>query len=120
MRTQFEQIQEEIDEKVARLVAKSHLSQTDALCQVMKDRALYERYTQAAADPSAPVPTPLPSRAPSTPTEKRASDFIPASTQAAIMKTADVLSPGDYRKGMRGIEAALEEMVQWAKARGAA
>jgi hypothetical protein len=55
-----------------------------------------------------------------TPTEKRAGDFIPASTQAAIIKTAAELSPGDYVKGMRGIEAALQEICGWAAERGAA
>ena len=54
------------------------------------------------------------------PTEKRAGDFIPASTQAAIIKTAAELSPGDYVKGMRGIEAALQEIRGWAAERGAA
>jgi hypothetical protein len=42
--------------------------------------------------------------------ERRASDFIPASTQAAIVKTAAELSPGYYKKGMRGFEAALQEV----------
>jgi hypothetical protein len=56
----------------------------------------------------------------SVPTEKRASDFIPASTQAAIIKTAAELSPGDYVKGMRGIEAALQEIRSWAAQQGAA
>jgi hypothetical protein len=54
------------------------------------------------------------------PTEKRASDFIPASTQAAIIKTAGELSPGDYVKGMRGVEVALQEIRGWAAERGAA
>jgi hypothetical protein len=122
MMTAFEAVQQDIDEKVAQLVAKSQLSPADALCQVMKQQPeLYQRYTQAAADPSAPAPTPPVSRALSASIEKRVSDFIPASTQAAIIKTADALSPGNYRKGMRGIEAALAEIVQWVKEeRGAA
>jgi hypothetical protein len=52
--------------------------------------------------------------------EKLASEFIPASTQAAVIKTAAELSPGDYQKGMRGIEAALQEIRGWAAERGAA
>ena len=47
------------------------------------------------------------------PAEKRAGDFIPSSTQVAIVKTAAVLSPGNYQKGMRGIEAALQEICGW-------
>jgi hypothetical protein len=54
------------------------------------------------------------------PAEKRASEFIPASTQAAIIKTAGELSPGNYVKGMRGIEVALQEIRGWAAERGAA
>jgi hypothetical protein len=56
----------------------------------------------------------------SVPAEKRAGDFIPPSTQAAIVKTAAVLSPGNYQQGMRGIEAALQEIRGWVAERGAA
>jgi hypothetical protein len=49
----------------------------------------------------------------SVPTEKRAGDFIPASTQALLIKMAGELSPRDYQKGMQGIEAALQEIRGW-------
>jgi hypothetical protein len=111
-------IEAEVMKRAEALVRKeAGLSYAEALSEVFSGAPeLYTAYTQQGdTEPTADRP---PSVAPApvgkAPTEKGMSAFIPPSLQYELMKTAAALSPGDYQKGMKGIEAALQEIRGWA------